>query len=238
MPVISASTAAVVALAAAQAVTFNTKDGWTVAAKYRPAAAGKAVVVLAHGVGSASDEWASLGEDLARRGVGTLAVDLRGHAGSQAGPSGPAAWPSFDGVGEWPRAAEDLRAAAGWLEKKGVPAWRIAFGGASIGANLASIAAAERKTAPFLLMLSPAENYRGAFLKLRKGLPAFALAAPADGYAYIAVRRMEADKSAAFRYAPSGHGVQMLSDAPTRKAVIDWIAAAKLSPPAAPAPKK
>lgn len=238
MPVVAASTAAAVALAAAQAITFNTKDGWTLAAKYRPAAAGKAVVVLAHGVGSASDEWASFGEDLARRGIGSLAVDLRGHAGSQAGPAGPRAWPTFDATGEWPRAAEDLRAAASWLEKKGVPAWRIGFGGASIGANLASIVASERKTAPFLLLLSPAENYRGALLTRRKGLATMAAAAPADGYAYIAVRRIEAEKSGAFRYASAGHGVQMLSDPATLKALLDWVAAARLSPPAAPAPKK
>ena len=45
--------AAAVVLAAAQAVSFATKDGWTIAASYRPAAKGKATVVLAHGVGSA-----------------------------------------------------------------------------------------------------------------------------------------------------------------------------------------
>ena len=237
MPVVAASTAAAVALAAAQAVTFNTKDGWTLAAKYRPAAPGKAVVVLAHGVGSASDEWASFGEDLARRGIGTLAVDLRGHSGSQAGPSGPRAWPTFDATGEWPRAAEDLRAAAGWLEKKGVPAWRIGFGGASVGADLASVVAAERKSAPFLLLLSLPENYRGAVLKLRKGLPTLAAAAPADGYSYIAVRRIEAEKTGAVRYAPAGHGVQMLSDPATLKAALDWVASARLTPPAPAAPK-
>ena len=50
-------TTAAVVLAAAQAVTFATKDGWTIAAAYRPASAGNATVVLAHGVGSAGVEW-------------------------------------------------------------------------------------------------------------------------------------------------------------------------------------
>lgn len=236
MPV--ASTAAAVALAAAQAVSFATKDGWTIAAKYRPAKPGKAVVVLAHGVGSAGDEWNGLAEDLARRGIGTLAVDLRGHAGSLAGPPGSTGWAGFDASGAWPGSAEDLRAAAAWLNKKGVPDWRVAFGGASIGANLAAAVAVERKSAPFVLMLSPAENYRGVPMRFRPGLPALVAAAPDDGYAYIAARRAEAEKAAAVHYAPSGHGVNMLADAGTRKRVLDWIVKAKLTPPAPKAPSR
>ncbi|MBI5247019.1 MAG: alpha/beta fold hydrolase [Elusimicrobia bacterium] len=223
MPVVS--TAAVV-LAAAQAVSFATKDGWTISAQYRPAAAGKATVVLAHGVASAGGEWGRLTESLAAKGIGTVAVDLRGHAGSRQGPPGSGDYTSFDAHAQWPSAAEDLRAAAAWLKKKGAPDSRIAFGGASIGANLASIVAAERTSAPFLLLLSPSENYRGVFLKTRAGLKTLAAASPADSYAYVAVRRLEAEKRATIVYAPGGHGVQMFEDAATYQRIVDWIAAA------------
>lgn len=216
-------TAAAVVLAAAQAVSFATKDGWTISASYRPAAKGKATVVLAHGVGSAGVEWTRLAERLAASGVGTLALDLRGHAASRRGPPGSTDFTGFDAHGLWPAAAEDLRASAAWLESKGVPGSRVAFGGASIGANLASIAAAERRAVPFLLLLSPSGNYRGVLLKTRKGLKTLAAASPSDGYAFVGVKRLEADKAAAALYPPAGHGVQMLEDPATFERVTAWV---------------
>ena len=219
-------TVAAVVVAAVQAVTFATKDGWTVSAAYRPAAKGNATIVLAHGVGSASVEWTRFSEALARKGVGTLALDLRGHAGSRLGPKGTTDFTGFDAWGAWPAAAEDLRAAAVWLKSKGVPNERIAFGGASIGANLASVVAAERKTTPFLLLLSPSGNYRNVLLKTRKGLKTFAAASPADGYAYVGVKELEAGKIATVLYAPGGHGVQMFEDPATFERLVAWTASA------------
>lgn len=219
-------TAAAVALAAAQIVAFGTQDGWTISASYRPAAQGKATVVLAHGVGASSAEWSRFADALAAKGVGTLALDLRGHAGSRRGPPGSTDFTGFDAYGAWPAAAEDLRAAASWLKSKGVPESRVAFGGASIGANLASVVAAERKPAPFLLLLSPSNNYRGVPLKTRKGLKAFAAASPADSYAYVAVRELDAAKSASVIYPPTGHGVQMFDDPATFERIVAWTAAA------------
>jgi alpha-beta hydrolase superfamily lysophospholipase len=215
-------TTAAVVLAAVQAVTFATKDGWTIAANYRPASKGNATVILAHGVGSSSNEWKRFSEALAAKGIGTLALDLRGHAGSRLGPKGSTDFTGFDAWGAWPAAAEDLRAAAVWLKSKGVPDGRIAFGGASIGANLASAVAAERKSAPFLLLLSPSGNYRGVLLKTRKGLKTFAAASPADGYAFIGVKELESSKAAAVLYAPGGHGVQMFDDPATFERIVDW----------------
>jgi len=217
---------AAVVLAAAQAVSFATKDGWSISASYRPSAPGKATVVLAHGVASGGGEWGRLTETLASKGIGSLSLDLRGHAGSRQGPPGSTDYTGFDAHAKWPSAAEDLRAAATWLKKKGVPDSRIAFGGASIGANLASVVAAERPSTPFLLLLSPSENYRGVALKTRAGLKALAAASPADSYAYVAVRRLEAEKRATIIYAPGGHGVQMFEDPATYQRLVDWIAAA------------
>jgi alpha-beta hydrolase superfamily lysophospholipase len=219
-------TAAAVALAAVQAVTFATKDGWGISAAYRPASKGKATVVLAHGVGSAGVEWTRFASALAAKGVGTLALDLRGHAGSRRGPPGSTDFTGFDARLSWPAAAEDLRAAATWLKSKGVPDGSIAFGGASIGANLASVVAAERKSAPFLLLLSPAGDYRGVPLKTRKGLKTLAAASPADGYSLIAVRQLEAAKAAAVLYPPGGHGVQMFEDPETFEKILAWTAVA------------
>jgi alpha-beta hydrolase superfamily lysophospholipase len=215
-------TAAVVVLAAAQAVTFATTDGWTIAATYRPASKDAATVILAHGVGSAGAEWTRFAERLAGHGVGTLTLDLRGHAGSRGGPPGSTDFTGFDASGGWSAAVEDLRGAAAWLESKGVPGSRIAFGGASIGANLASIVAAERKSTPFLLLLSPSTDYRGVGLKARKELKTLAAASPTDGYAFVAVKELETGKAAAALYAPGGHGVQIFEDPATFGRVVAW----------------
>jgi alpha-beta hydrolase superfamily lysophospholipase len=223
-------TAAAVALAAVQAVTFATKDGWTIAASYRPAAKGTATVILVHGVGASGAEWSRFADALGARGVGTLALDLRGHAASRRGPPGSSDFTGFDAHGRWPEAADDLRAAAAWLKTKGVPNERIAFGGASIGANLASIVAAERKSAPFLLLLSPSENYRGVVLKTRKGLKTLAAASPADGYAFVGVKQLAADKAAEALYPPAGHGVQLFDDPATFDRVVAWTVKAAHGP--------
>jgi len=219
-------TAAAVALAAVQAVSFGTKDGWTLAASYRPAAKGNATIVLAHGVGASGAEWTRFADALAAKGVGTLALDLRGHAGSRRGPAGATDFTGFDAYGAWPAAAEDLRAAAAWLKTKGVPDSRVAFGGASIGANLASVVAAERKSAPFLLLLSPSGNYRGVLLKTRKGLKILAVASPPDGYSLVGVKELEAAKAATTLYPPAGHGVQMFEDKAVFERVVAWTAEA------------
>lgn len=229
MPV-TAVAAAAATLSVIQAVTFATKDGWTIAASYRPASGGKATVVLAHGVGSAGGEWTRFAEALAAKGVGTLALDLRGHAASRGGPPGSTDFTGFDAYGAWPAAAEDLRAAAAWLKSKGVPGSRVAFGGASIGANLASVIAAERKSTPFLLLLSPSGSYRGVALKTRKGLKTFAAAAPADGYAFVGVKQLEAAKAAETLYPPAGHGAQMLDDPATFERVVAWTVKAAQRP--------
>ena len=166
-------------------VSFVTSDGWTLSADYRPARKGGVVLVLAHGVASSKLEWTAFAERLEAEGVGTLAVDLRGHHDSQKDPRGIRTYADFDATKEWPRAVEDLNAAARWLKSRGVPESRIAFGGASIGANLASQAAAKRPRAPFLILLSPGPDYRGVQPLMRPGLKVYVGASPGDGYARV-----------------------------------------------------
>jgi dienelactone hydrolase len=204
-------------------VRFKTRDGWTLDAAWRPPRRGGVVVVLAHGVGSSRTEWDGLAGRLQRDGVGTLALDLRGHAGSTAGPGGTRSWETFDADGEWVRAVEDLLAARRWLEGRGVPARRIAFGGASIGANLAAAAAVRAPAAPFLLLLSPGPDYHGVRLGLRKGQPTLIGAAPTDPYAYGVLAPAAKVPGVRTFTAPAGHGVQMFRDPAALDRVARWI---------------
>lgn len=227
-------TAPPVAKDAEQKVSFPTKDGWTISALYRPARKHGDVLILAHGVGSAKGEWAGFTQRLAAKGVGTLAIDLRGHAGSKSGPKDAGDYTTFDGTGEWPRAAGDLEAAADWLKSKGVAEDKIALGGASIGANLASAAAAARPKTPFLLLLSPGPDYRG--VKLRKPeTRTLAGASPGDLYAYQTLKPLAAVPGVETFEAPSGHGVQMFADPATLDKIVAWVAASSKAPRPKPA---
>ena len=215
---------------AAQPVTFRTADGWTIAAKYRPARLGRATLVLAHGYASAGVEWDRFADKLAREGIGTLAIDLRGHAGSTKGPSGERGYESFDRMtGEWATAVEDLLAAARWLEtERRVKPGRVAFGGASLGANLAA-EASKKRGAAFLLLLSAGP---GA-LPDKPAMPALAAASKKDGGAWGALKWLKQAGHAETLEAPAGHGVQMFEHVATFNAIVSWVLA-KGAPTRAP----
>lgn len=201
----------------------QTPDGWTLAADYRPARRGGMVLVLAHGVGSSKNEWERFAVRLSSEGVGSLAVDLRGHAESTKGLNGERDFRDFDATGEWVKAVADLRAAAAWLEARGVKPSRIAFGGASIGANLASRIAADREKTPCLLLLSPGPDYRGVRLAARPGLKALVAASAADRYSHQTLEPYSKVEGAETLTAPSGHGAQVFDDATTLDRIAVWI---------------
>ncbi|MFN7958137.1 MAG: alpha/beta fold hydrolase [Holophagaceae bacterium] len=131
-----------------------------------PAARGKVpVVILAHQFGADRSGWAPLAERLAARGIGTLALDLRGHGASTrkngvdvaitADFMASAKTVGFDQI------PADLALAAAWLRKQpGVDGRRIGLAGSSVGAISVLLAAPEVKPVA-VLSLSPGGT--GAF---------------------------------------------------------------------------
>lgn len=199
-------------------VTFES-GGRRLAAVWRAPRRGMPVLVLAHGVGAGKGEWERFAARLSARGFGTLAVDLRGHGGSAAREG---EWKEFDAKGEWPRLKDDLLAAAAWVESRGIEPERLAFAGASIGANLASAADAARP-GPFLVLLSPGFDYRGVRLAYRQGSKVLAVAARSDAYAFAAASEL-AGRGATLLEAPKGHGAGALDDETTLGRALDWLA--------------
>jgi alpha-beta hydrolase superfamily lysophospholipase len=205
-----------------QAVRFKTRDGWTICAGYQAPKKGRPVAVLVHGVAAGKSEWLPLVAELGKRGIGSLALDLRGHGESLAGPAGKTDFTGFDAAAEWPKARKDIEAAADFLKKKGLPAGRIGYIGASIGANLVSWA----KPSPrWLALLSPGGNYRGVLLsRPPAGVAVLVAASPPDAYAFqTAAAYAQQFPSASFLTAGQGHGAQMLSDPAFLKGLADWI---------------
>ena len=193
--------------------------GRKLAATWRAPRRGMPVLVLAHGVGAGRSEWEKFASRLSARGFGSLAVDLRGHGGSSAHEG---EWKEFDAKGEWPRLVDDLLAAASWVEAKGVEPERVAFAGASIGANLAAAADA-RRPGRFLVLLSPGIDYRGVRLTMRRVSKTLAVAARADAYAFDAVSELGKHGVTTLE-APGGHGAGALDDEKTLGRVLDWLA--------------
>ncbi len=131
-----------------------------------PATKGKApVVILAHQFRADRTGWAPLVERLAARGIGTLALDLRGH-GASTQKNGAEVTVSGDFLASaktvgFDHIPGDLVQAAAWLRKQpGVDGRRIGLAGASVGALSVILAAPDVKPQA-ILSLSPAGD--GAF---------------------------------------------------------------------------
>jgi dienelactone hydrolase len=163
-----------------------------------PATKGKApVVILAHQFRADRAGWAPLAERLAARGIGTLALDLRGHgASTRKGEAEVAVSADFmasaKAVG-FDQIPADLAQAAAWLRKQpGVDGRRIGLAGSSVGAFSVLLAAPEVKPVA-VLSLSPAgtgafgegarEKLKGALLRARASVLVLASTGDKDAFA-------------------------------------------------------
>ncbi len=208
-------------------VSIKTGDGWTIRADYRPPRPRKPVAILVHGAESGKYEWESFSKRLGALGMGTLAIDLRGHAESTAGPRGKETFrAALDGPNAWPSAREDIRAAERYVRKRASGS-AVGIVGASIGANLASEVFREDRRAAWLVLLSPGIEYRGVRLAAPDRGPVAVAASPGDPYAFGSARLLARQAPfVKFIPAPRGHGVQMFSDARFTRELLDWIAGA------------
>jgi alpha-beta hydrolase superfamily lysophospholipase len=214
-------------LAAGRAVIFQAPDGVPLAgmlyeASPRPAPA----VVLVHMLGRSKDEWIPIAERLQDQGVSALAIDLRGH-GHSAGNGA-----------ELPTMVGDVQAAVAWLSTRpGVRAASLGVVGASLGANLAGLAAANESPIRALALVSPSLDYRGlrldsAMLRKRAGRSVWLAASTEDPYALRTVRELAGD-DALFEQRLSSvraHGTPLLAaDPDLARALVDWLKARLIS---------
>lgn len=146
-------------------VEFQTADGWTIAGRYSPSKEeDQLTFILLHDGRGRLQNWAAFARKMTARGVGYLAIDMRGHGLSTKAPAGkPANWREFivsrrDNPYEGIR--EDIAAAAKFLESKGVPAEAVALGGADLGGSLALKYAALHPEIAMVFILSPGMSYR------------------------------------------------------------------------------
>jgi alpha-beta hydrolase superfamily lysophospholipase len=218
--------AAAVANAASQRVSFRTDDGVTIAATwYEPSNRPAPAVILVHMLHRSRRDWDPVASRLASEGVGALAIDLRGH-GDSSGSS-----PSGDGS-DFAALLSDVRAARRYLMSRGdVQHSRIGVAGASVGANLAVLAAAGDSGITSLALLSPTLDYRG--LRIEQAMrtygarPAFIIVGSDDSYARRSMHELSKAGGGLRENAVldnAGHGTTMLGrDADLARRLVDWF---------------
>jgi alpha-beta hydrolase superfamily lysophospholipase len=205
--------------AAAQRVTFRTDDGVTIAATwYEPTSRGPAVI-LVHMLQRSRRDFEALAIRLSSEGIGTLAIDLRGHGESQGSYGG-----SFTPM------VADIKAARRFLATRSEVAGRIGILGASLGANLAALAAADDPTIASVALLSPSLDYRGLRIEpaMRKIGSRRVLMVVSDDDAYATRTARDLEKGTKGReviHLPTaGHGTVMLDRDPSLiGVVVDWF---------------
>jgi dienelactone hydrolase len=208
------------ASAAGRLVTFRASDGRIlqglfVDASQRPAPA----VVLVPMLGRGREEWQSVAQRLADAQISSLAIDLPGSLL----PSDAAS------LARW---HTDIRAAIDHLSSRPeVRAAALGVAGASLGANLAVLAAAADPRIRSLALVSPSLDYRGvrieAPLRQYAARPALLIASLRDAFAARTVRELTKDPPGPreARWAEAAaHGTMLLAREPDLvRAIVDWF---------------
>lgn len=205
---------------AAQRVTFRTDDGVAIAGTwYEPASRSGPAVILVPMFHRSRHDFDALASRLANAGIGALTFDLRGHGESQ-GTIG-------EDLGAM---VADVQAARRFVIGRADVTGRVGLAGASLGANLAAIAAAADPTIASLALLSPTLDYRGvrieAAMKKYGARPVLMVASDEDGYASRSVRDLAKGERGreVLRLGGAGHGTIMLErDASLMGSLVDWF---------------
>ncbi len=211
--------------ATTQDVSFRTDDGVTIAGTlFLPGKPGPGIMLL-HALSRTREDWHTTANRLADAGFVVLTFDLRGH-----GASGPL--PAGTDLSDLTRMTADVRAARAFLaSRKEVAPNRIGIAGASIGANLAILLAANDPTVRSLVLLSPGIDYRGlrpeAALKKYGDRPAMLVASQEDNYSATSARQLAASGPGIRDLRllnGAGHGPNILVHQPDLvAAVVDWF---------------
>ncbi len=205
---------------AVQPVEVATADGVTLAGTfYAPPAPNSPGLVMLHMVERQRGDWDTLARSLQAEGYGVLAIDLRGHGGS-------------NGSREWTKMVADAAGAYAWLANRPeVDPTRIGLVGASIGANLALNFAAADPGVKTLVLLSPGLNYRGVStpdaMTAYGQRPVLLVASTEDREAAVAVERLQQlaqGQQSVLSLQNQGHGTAMLGrENGLEDAILKWL---------------
>lgn len=212
---------------AREVLKLVTRDGLTVVADYY-AGTGREGVVLSHMMPADRKSWEVFALKLQESGLHALAIDLRGHGESQAGPAG---YKQFSDA-EHQASIYDIEAAADYLWDRGVLHMHAA--GASIGANLSLQFLVENELVSSAILLSPGLVYRGIdtaelVLRVRETQAVYYVAAEDDVYSAESVKKLfmltpPGAKKRREVFKSGGHGTNLFISHPElAQTVVSWL---------------
>src|SRR5512133_2055676 len=148
-------------LSMSQRIEFATYDGVKIVGTWVSAPTTVGAAVLVHAYPNTKESWGMFQSVLAKRGIASLAIDLRGHGESiHTVDEKIMDYRSFSDE-ETLSSMIDVRGAYDWIRERGVDREAIVFIGASIGANLCLRVLTEFPMSPAAVLLSPGINYHG-----------------------------------------------------------------------------
>lgn len=157
-------------------ISLKTSDGKSISADYYQIVGKRdaPAVILAHMMPSTKESWREFAKKLNEAGFQAMAIDFRGHGESEGGPEG---FLDFSDS-EHQESIKDIESAAEFFLVREVPFGKMAFVGASIGANLSLQFQSKHPEVKASVLLSPGLNYRGIETeqmakKLKKSQSAF-----------------------------------------------------------------
>lgn len=213
--------------AASRTVQLRASDGVALAATVYDAPAGPApAIVLVHMLTRTKEDWRPFAERLQAAGFTAVAIDLRGHGRSEGAPAPTSAM------------ALDVQAALTWLAgRPDAGSSAVGIVGASLGASLALLAAADAPRVGAVAMLSPAMDYRGvridAAARKYGARPLLLVASSEDPYALRTLRALAGKDQPGREQRVSAvvaHGSHLLErDADLAAALVDWLRRTLLS---------
>lgn len=209
-------------LAAGRGVSFRAEDGRTInAVMFEPAQRPAPAVVLVPMLGRPKEDWDAVGQRLADANILALAIDLPG----QSDPGDSKVLSGWNA---------DVGAAVLFLaSRQEVRPGGIGVAGASLGANLAALAAADLQSVHSLALISPSLDYRGVRIegpmKQYGGRQAMLVASSHDPYAARTVRELAKDPPGTREVRLSdtaAHGTVLLARDPDLvRVLVDWFQA-------------
>ncbi|MEO8681103.1 MAG: alpha/beta fold hydrolase [Vicinamibacterales bacterium] len=214
--------------ASGKAVTFPSIDGTSLAGEIYEASSRPAPgVVLVHMQSRNKADWKDLADDLRDAGLTALAIDLRGHGGSSGSRE------------NLPAMVQDVKGAVQWLSaRQGVRPGNIGIVGASLGANLALLAAVELPLVRAVALLSPSLDYRGlridaGVLRKTAGLAVWMAAGTKDPFSLRTLKELTTSGSGGREQRlveGAVHGMALLTaDREIGRALVDWLRRSLLS---------
>lgn len=200
-------------------ISFQTSDGVTIVGNWYPVEQPKRFALLLHMMPATKESWQSLAEALAKSGVASLAIDLRGHGESTQSGVGALDYKKFSDA-DHQASIRDVESAVTWLNEKGAREETTTLVGASIGANLAMVYGSQHNKVPVIVALSPGLDYRGisaerAGVRIAPDQKVLLAAAEEDTYSFDTINtlasRMVAVQPEVLRYSDSAHGTDLFN---------------------------